>query len=268
VDKTITKIRALTFNTLQEVLRRRVLYVVAIALVLTCAIIFSQLKVMQMASSAGESTERMTAGFVQQALGVWNFTAGALALFLGAVGISSEIVAKTIAHVVSRPVERAVYLMGRWLGTLIFLWGFQLLGILLALLITRIFDVRFTSMFWAGCTEMFVAPLFLSGVSLGLSVLLPPALAGGCAWLLSFASVFIGDTLHHPIWALRQLANLAFYLLPARMPQDLIAESFQKELLRPDFPLYFRVMGENVLYAVVVFIAAAAIFRRRELRLR
>lgn len=266
--RTVAKIRALTLNTLQEIVRKRVLHVAAILLVLIFALIFSQLKFLQMATDAGESTTRMTADFVRQALGVWDFTAGALALFLGAVGISSEVTAKTIVHVLSRPVERATYLTGRWLGTLVFLWAFQFLGVVLALLITRIFNVHFTPMFWAGCAEMFIKSVFFSGVSLGLSVGLPPMLAGGCAFLLSMASGFLGDALHHPQWVLRQLANLAYYLLPARMPEDLISESFRKELLHPDFALYFQIMGENFFYALAVFVVACAVFARRELRLR
>jgi ABC-type transport system involved in multi-copper enzyme maturation permease subunit len=38
-------------------------------------------------------------------LGIWGSAAIFLALFLGAIGVSSEIGAKTIVHVMSRPVE-------------------------------------------------------------------------------------------------------------------------------------------------------------------
>ena len=268
MGKTVSQIRAIALNMLQEILRKRVLYVVAILVVLIFGTIFAQQKLLQMASVAGESTELMTANIVQTALGVWSFAAVVLALFLGAGGISSEVTAKTIVHVLSRPVQRAAYLAGRWLGTLIFLWAFQLLGILLALVIIRVFDVHFSPIFWAGCAEMLVDAVFLSGISLSLSVCLPPVLAGGCAFLLSIASTFIGSTWQHPQWLLRQLANMAYYLLPAEMPEDLISESLRKDLLHPNFTLYFQVMGENLLYTLAIFAVACAVFAHRELRLR
>ncbi|CAN5877203.1 hypothetical protein BH11VER1_BH11VER1_20230 [soil metagenome] len=268
MGKTVSQIRAIALNMLQEILRKRVLYVVAILVVLIFVIIFAQQKVLQMAIGAGESTEQMTANLARQALGLWDFAAVVLALFLGAVGISSEVTAKTIVHVLSRPVQRAAYLAGRWLGTLVFLWAFQLLGILLALLIMRVFDVHFSPIFWAGCAEMLVNAVFLSGISLSLSVCLPPVLAGGCAYLLSIASTFLGSTWSHPQWFLRQLANIAFYILPAQMPEDLISESLGKDLLHPNFALYFQVMGENLLYTLAIFAVACAVFARRELRLR
>jgi ABC-type transport system involved in multi-copper enzyme maturation permease subunit len=268
MGKATTQIRALALNAFQEVLRKRVLYVAAILIVLVAIIIFSQIKLLEMAGEAGESTGGISGNFVQQTLGLWNFAASLLALFLRAVGLSSEITAKTIVHILSRPVDRTVYLAGRWLGVLAFLWAFELLGISLSLLIARIFDVHFAPIFWAGCAEVFVNVAFLSGISLGLSVVIPPVLAGSCAFLLTIVSGFLGDTLHHPQWILRILANAAYYLLPARMPEDLIAESFQKELLHPNFALYFQIMAENLGYTVVVFAIACVIFARRELRLR
>ncbi|MEY4484784.1 MAG: family transporter protein [Verrucomicrobiota bacterium] len=268
MDRTIAKIYALTLNTLQDILRKRVLYVVLILVVLVVAAIFSQLQLLQMASDAGESTTKITAGFVGQALDTWDFFACFLAVFFGAVGISSEVTAKTIVHVLSRPVGRTVYLTGRWFGTLLFLWGFQCVGILFALLIVRIFDVHLTPMFWVGCADMFFKPVLYSGVSLSLSVFLPPVLAGSCTFLLTIASTIIGGYLHHPVWILRQFAKLAYYIPPAEMPVDLISASFTKELLHPDYTLYFLVMGENILYAIMIFLVACAIFARRELKLR
>ena len=261
------QLRALTLNALQEVLRKRVLYAAGILVVLIIAIIFQAWGVLQMADEAGELTS-LSSSLPLQAIGLWDFTAMMLAVFLGAVGISSEVSAKTIVHVLSRPVERTVYLAGRWLGVLLFLWAFQVIGILVTISIMQVFDLHAAPIFWAGCAEMLVKPVFFSGISLGLSVFMPPLLAGGSAFLLSVASHFLGDALHHPQWFLRQLANLAYYLLPAQMPGNLIAESFQQASMHPKFALYFQVMGENLLYTVAIFTVACVFFRHRELRLR
>src|SRR4051812_11837971 len=206
----LAQIRAVALNTVQETLRKRVLHVVAVLMVLILLGIFSQQRVLQMAADAGEMTmiANLRAEFVRQAMGLWDFAAAFLALFLGAMGVVSEINARTIVNVLARPIERSAYLAGRWFGTLVFLWGFQLLGIGLAVAIARSLDVQYTAMFWSGCVEMLALSWYYSGVSLGLSVFLPPILAGGGAFLLIMLPAFVGGYLQHPQWALRLLANL------------------------------------------------------------
>ena len=44
--------------------------------------------------------------------------------------------------------------------------------------------------------------------------------------------------------------------------------SLSKEALHPEYWLYLRVLCENALYAVAVFVLAAFVFRHRELRVR
>jgi ABC-type transport system involved in multi-copper enzyme maturation permease subunit len=198
------------------------------------------------------------------------WTAGTLflAVFLGAVGVSSEINGKTIVNVLSRPVERASYLIGRWLGTVVFLLAFQILGMLLAVVIGQIFDVRFPPTAWLGMVEMFINALFFSGVSLSLSVMMPPVPAGACAVLLSMLPAMVSNLTKNPRWFLRLPAIAAYYAGPAQMPINLVSDSFSKQLLHPDYTLYIQVLAENLLYAVAAFTIGCIVFTRRELRLR
>ncbi len=117
------KLRVIALTAFQETLRRRVFYIVLVLAVIVVAGISSEMFFMRLARRAGE-TAMLTAMAAQTARGIlqiWNVAALFLALFLGAIAISSEITGKTIVHVMSRPVERAVYLLGRWLGVLLFL---------------------------------------------------------------------------------------------------------------------------------------------------
>ncbi len=97
------KVWTIAANAWEETLRRKVFYLVLLATVLVAIIIGSQMALMRMAGAAGETgtVERMHASFVQTSLAVWNFAAIFLAVFLGAVGFSSEVSRKTIVHVLS-----------------------------------------------------------------------------------------------------------------------------------------------------------------------
>ena len=264
------KVRTIAWTAFQETLRRKVFYLVAFVALIVLAGMASDSVTVNMASEAGEAeiASSFRTDTVMHILGVWEFAVGVLALYLGAIALSSEITGKTLVNVLSRPVEAATYLTGRWIGTLGFLWGFQAIGIVLAVIVTFAFKVPHTPGLWLACAAMFVAAFYFSGVSLGLSVMMPPALAGVITLFLTFLPSMVEDTLEHPRWIARTLSYAGYYLGPAEMPVDLTAQSFSKELLHPAYGLYGRVLGENLLYTVVVFAIGCAVFARREMRQR
>lgn len=266
----MVKLRAIVWTSFQETLHRRVLYLVLILALIVIAMMSSQLVYARLAQDAGE-TEAVTSmarGLFQQILSVWDFAAFFLALFLGAVAISSELKSRTIVTVLSRPVTRSAYLLGRWLGVLLFLWAFLWVGILGALLWGALFDLHYGSLFWLGVGELFVRVTFLSGVSIALSVFLPPPAAGAITFVLTILPMMVRDTMGHPRLIYRALSTIAYYLAPARMQVDLISESFRKEMVDPKHLLYAQVLAENLLYTCAALLLACVIFKRRELRLR
>lgn len=266
----LQKVRAIASLAFQETLRRKVLYVALGLVIFLVAAASSTLAVMQMALRAGEqeAVRQLGGRLVLTVALIWSFAGVCLAFSLGAIGMSTEVAARTIVNVLSRPVERAVYLAGRWLGILVFLWLFQLAGIAIALLTAWGFDVEFAPVLWLGFVGMLVQAAFFSGVSLAFSVVMPAVPAAACAVLLSMLPQIAGS------WALsswkivRAAAIAVYYAAPASMPSNLISDSFDKQLLRPDYSIYVQVLGENVLYTLAVFAAASIIFTRRELRLR
>jgi ABC-type transport system involved in multi-copper enzyme maturation permease subunit len=264
------KIRAVATTAFQETLRRKVLYVVLVLMVLTGLITIASTVALRLATESGEAEmgDAIRSGVVASVLQMWSGAAVFLAVFLGAVGLSSETTARTIVSVLSRPIDRWAYLTGRWVGVLSFLWAFQLAGVLITLGLTLVLHAKFAPTLWLGLVGLFVNSTLLSGVSLGLSVVTPPILAGIVAFLLpslpSLADVFIKI----PRWFARGPAFVAYYLAPAKMPVNLIGDSFKSEIIHPTYGLYSRVLVENLLYALVVFAIGCAIFSRRELKLR
>jgi len=95
----------------------RLLLVLLLAL-LGIVTIGSEMFFMRMARQAGEAQMIVQIGnyFMNTIVGVWDFAAFFPAFFLGAIGVSSEISARTIVHVMSRPVERWVYLLAPLVG--------------------------------------------------------------------------------------------------------------------------------------------------------
>jgi ABC-type transport system involved in multi-copper enzyme maturation permease subunit len=266
----MVKLRAIVWTSFQETLHRRVLYLVLILALIVIAMISSQLVFARLAHEAGETeaVTRMARGLFQQIVRTWDFAAFFLALFLGAVAISSELKSKTIVTVLSRPVTRWAYLLGRWLGVLLFLWAFLLVGVLGALVWGALFDLHYSSLFWLGVAELFVGVTFLSGVSIALSVILPPPAAGAITFVLTILPLMVKDTMGHPRLIFRALSTFAYYLAPARLQVDLISESFKKEMVDPKHLLYGQVLLENLFYTGAVVLVACIIFKRRELRLR
>lgn len=266
----MVKLRVIALNALQETLRRKVLYIVLFLTVIVLALTASQMVFLHMATAAGENKIAASVALktVQAMLGIWSAAAFFLALFLGAIGISAEISSKTIVHILSRPIERWVYLFGRWLGLLIFLWGFFIIGVAASMIFAAGFHVFHTSVIWLGFAQKLIELTFYSGVGLAFSVFMPPVLAGGCALMLTLLPSMLHQTMQHPNALWRSLATLAYYLGPAQGPADLVAQSFTKELLNMPYAIYLQVMAENLLYAVAVLLIAAFIFRRREVRVR
>jgi hypothetical protein len=143
-----------------------------------------------------------------------------------------------------------------------------LIGVAIAAASVEYYQVDHTATLWLGCAESVVAVIYLSGVSLGLSTAMPPMVAGGLTWLIKLLPLMVSDWLKHPRWIVRALAHAVYYFAPANMPVDLVSTSFNKELVHPDYGLYAQVLGENTLYAIVVFALGCAVFARREARLR
>ena len=181
----MVKLRAITLTAFQETFRRRVFYLVILLSLLVVIMIVSQMYFMRMARQAGEAIVILDVGrsIMREIIGIWNFAAFFLAFFLGAIAISAEVSAKTIVHILSRPVERWVYLLGRWLGVLIFLWLFISIGIAGALLVSLWLHVPYAPTLWIAIAEVYVSATFYSGLALGFSVVAPPVPAGVLAFL-------------------------------------------------------------------------------------
>ena len=105
-------------------------------------------------------------------------------------------------------------------------------------------------MLWLVFAEMYVSAIYYSGLALAFSVFTPPVLAGVLAFLLSILPAVGHNALNDPRPLHYIPALIGYYLGPARMPVNLIQESFSKTQLHTDYFLYLRVLGENIFYVI------------------
>ena len=266
----MVEIWVIAANTFREILRRKVIYVLLVLGLLLMVTWLRQLSLMDMASEAGEDEIllQMRAGQTMSFLGAWSACTALLGLFLGAVAISTEIRNQTIVPVLVTPIQRWTFLLGKWLGTQLFVCILLGLGVGLGLAIMQAFELEMNALLWVSFLEMFAYATLYTGVSLSLSVMLNPVLAGGVTLLLSAAPGMIEFLFRHPHWALKGLAAAVYYVGPAHMPTTLLSDSFERELLQPDYSLYARVIVENVLYAAAFLLAGCILFSRREIKLK
>lgn len=257
-------------NTFREILRRKVIYVLVLLGVFIMMFWLRQMSVMDMASEAGEPELllQMKTSQTKAFFSIWSSCTALLGLFLGAVAIHTDIKNQTIIPVLVRPISRWTYLVGKWLGTQLFVCLLLGLGIGIGLAIMRVFELEMRPLLWFSMLEMFAHATLFTGVSLGFSVVLNPILAGGVTLLLPSVPAMIEFLLRHPHWALKGLAAAVYYLGPAQMPTDLLADSFERELLQPDYSLYARVIVENVLYSMTLLLAGCILFSRQEIKLK
>lgn len=257
-------------NTFREILRRKVIYVLLLLGILMIVVWLGQTSVMNMASEAGEPEILLQMKTTQTRLffGMWSSCTAFLGLFLGAVALATEIRTQTIVPVLVRSIPRWAYLVGKWLGTQLFVSLLLGLGIGIGLAIIWAFELELRPLFWLSMLAMLGYVTLYTGVSLGLSVVLNPILAGGVTLLLANVPNMIELLFRHPHWALKGLAAAVYHLCPAQMPTDLLADSFEREPLQPDYSLYARVIVENVLYSMTVLLAGCILFSRQEIKLK
>lgn len=260
----------ITRNTLSIILRSKVLYLVLFLTVVIAALSVLPFLMIQMASEAGEA--ETVRGMQEQSVvgifGFWSAATSALALFLGATAISSEVKAKTIVTVLSKPVDRWKFLVAKWVGIETFLLAFFAVGILVVATVILVFEAHVSTLFWLGVARGFLTVMILSTAALALSTVASPVFSGGLPILLSMVSEFAAMYSDGSTAVVRIVTKAFFLLMPAPMPRDLLAQGFSSEPLNPEWSLYFQVMLENAGYSLVLLGLACFFFSSRELRLK
>lgn len=280
-------------NVFRGILHRRILYlwVAAIGLIILRslpAIFFN------FGNEALQTVIRQRS--VGGALDTWSTLCIALAIFMGAGAIGSEISAKTIVSVFARPIHQWEFLLGKWIGVQTFAFLSLALGVVVAFAVGTLLDVSFEYKILAvSVAHTIVAISLYSGIALALSTFAGSGLAGALAVLIAFMPGLVtflvdssnpanhavgvvmdyvvppGYTSHYDATIDAPLPMEAYTAgrgggrgnrrggVPAFMPQDVDTDI--------DYEMETSTLLKNVAYAAIFFGAGCLVFSRRELRL-
>jgi len=278
-------------NVFRGILHRRILYlwIAAIGLLILRslpAIFFN------FGTEALQTVMRKRA--VSGALDTWSTLCIALAIFMGASAIGSEISAKTIVSVFARPIRRWEFLLGKWIG----IQAFALLSLGLGLIVGFAVGSYLGSAFeynilGISLAQTAVAISLYSGIAIALSTLIGSGLAGALAVLLAFMPGLVTYLVESPNSTAHAAGLVLDYVVPpgytshysttinAPIPLDAfsgrgrenrrggVPPFMAQQPQEPDIDYNIEswTLLKNAGYAAVFFVLGCLILTRRELRL-
>ncbi|MGH9634895.1 MAG: ABC transporter permease [Candidatus Angelobacter sp.] len=256
----ISRLTAITLNTFREAVRDRVLYnlILFVLLLVASAPLFGQISI---------GMERLI--LVNVGLSSISLFGVIIAIFIGIGLVSKEIEKKTLYTILSRPVRRWEFIVGKYLGlimTLVVNTALMTAGFYIALMITNglhktdallLVAIYFTVLQFLIVTALtvlfstFSSPIFSAIFAFALFVI------GTFAEdLKNFASISTG--------AAKLLATAAAYLMPNFASLNVIAQTAHDQGIGGRLILFNTLYA--MLYSASAVVAAVLIFERRNLK--
>ncbi|MGZ4840582.1 MAG: ABC transporter permease [Candidatus Angelobacter sp.] len=256
----ISRLTAITLNTFREAVRDRVLYnlILFVLLLVASAPLFGQISI---------GMERLI--LVNVGLSSISLFGVIIAIFIGIGLVSKEIEKKTLYTILSRPVRRWEFIVGKYLGlimTLVVNTALMTAGFYIALLITNglhktdallLVAIYFTVLQFLIVTALtvlfstFSSPIFSAIFAFALYVI------GTFAEdLKNFAAISKG--------AAKLLATAAAYLMPNFASLNVIAQTAHDQGVGSRLILFNTLYA--LLYSASAVAAAVLIFERRNLK--
>jgi ABC-type transport system involved in multi-copper enzyme maturation permease subunit len=253
---------AIARNTFREAVRDRVLYnlILFALLLIGSAIFIGEL-------SAGQEAKIV----VDLGLSAMLLFGAFIAIFVGVGLVYKEIEKRTLYAILSKPIGRGQFLLGKYLGlnlTLLLNVVVMGIGVMLALLYTRRGWDPLAWRIWPAILLIYFELLIITAVALVFSSFSSPALSA----LLSFF-VFIIGHFSNDLRALgdsaasvpaRWLLRALYYLLPNFSNFSAITATAHG--MSPDPRAVSGALIYGVLYVAVLLSAAALVFRRRNFK--
>ncbi|MEW6430570.1 MAG: ABC transporter permease subunit [Myxococcota bacterium] len=201
-------------------------------------------------------------------LGVMSLLLVGLTIFLSAGLLTREIERRTIFLVVSRPVSRAAFIFGRYLGTLVTLLLLQAVMTGLYLLQFALFDVPLTQAVVAALLGLVVELVLLTAIGFFFSSFSGQLVSGVSAVGLYLIGHLSGDmylvsrTNESPVLA--SLARIGYYVLPNLDRLDYrVTAAHQGTVHWGEFA---GSCAYGLVYAALLLLAATLIFDRRDFK--
>jgi len=254
------RVAAIAANTFREAIRDRILYnlVLFVLLITACAVLLGDLT---------DGQEART--IVNIGLGAMLLFGVFISIFVGVGLVSKEIEKRTVYAIFSKPVRRAEFVVGKYLGLcLTLLVNTFVMGVGVSAALLYAGDATLSFSIWGAIFLIFLELAIVTAVAVMFSTFSSTSLSALFTFLvfvignLSSSLRDLGATLGSA--ATKLLLDAIYYLLP-----NFSLFTFRTEAangLVPNAPMLAGGFGYAAAYIVVVITIAVAIFSRRNFK--
>jgi ABC-type transport system involved in multi-copper enzyme maturation permease subunit len=257
-----TRILAIARNAFREAVRDRVLYnLVLFVLLLTAGAIFlGEL-------SAGQETKII----IDLGLSAMLLFGVFIAIFVGVGLVYKEIERRTLYAILTKPIGRGQFLLGKYLGlclTLLVNVVIMGAGVSLALIYIRRGWDPLAIKIWPAIMLIYFELMIITGVALLFSTFSSPALSALLTFFVFVIGHFSADLKTLSSTGNQVAARLVFralyYLLPNLTTYSVITPAAHG--ISPDIQSILLAFAYTIVYDVVLLLAATLIFSRRNFK--
>jgi ABC-type transport system involved in multi-copper enzyme maturation permease subunit len=272
------RIVAIARNVFRGLLSRRALYVWAAAVLLMLlrsgpAIFF--------ADRSPQYQAYFRANAISGALDTWALLALAAAIFLGAASVGGEKNGKTIVTVLARPLHRWEFIVGHWLGVVVFSLVSLAIGLLLASGLAWYMGIAIDGgRAGIALAETAAGVMLFAAVGVALGANTSVALAAGVTVLLAFLPPIVevlrndskpwqhytGATLHYltPPGYTSHYAGMTWADPPALPGRGPLRQVVQTRRPVVDYSAATKRLSTNLIYGAVYFLIGIVVFTRKD----
>ena len=255
-----SRLSAITLNTFREAVRDRVLYnlILFVLLLVASAPLFGQISI---------GLERLI--LVNVGLSSISLFGVIIAIFVGIGLVSKEIEKKTLYTILSRPVRRWEFIVGKYFGllmTLVVNTALMTVGFYLALLVTAGLK-RTDALLLVAIYFVVLQFMIMVALTLLFSSFSTPIFSAIFAFALFVIGTFAEDLKNFAAMsqgAAKWLATGASYLVPNFASLNVIAQAAHDQPVSGSLILFNTLYA--LLYSAAVTAAAVLIFERRNLK--
>ena len=256
-----SRLSAITWNTFREAVRDRVLYnlILFVLLLVSCAPLFGQISI---------GLERLI--LVNVGLSSISLFGVIIAIFVGIGLVSKEIEKKTLYTILSRPVRRWEFIVGKYFGlmmTLVVNTALMTVGFFIALLITAHGLKRTDASLLVAIYFIVLQFVMIVALTLLFSSFSTPIFSAIFAFAMFLIGTFADDLKNFAALSqglVKWLATAAAYIVPNFSSLNVISQTAHDQTVTGSLVLFNTFYA--LFYSAAVTAGAVLIFERRNLK--
>lgn len=252
---------------IRELLAKKTLYVLLFILILVLGAVGSQLYTFSTKVSDPQAQLAQKADVLMQMMEIWSLFTVYFVMGFAAFSIHSQIKSKSIIGVLAKPISRAEFLLGRWMGVASFFSAIILIGAGLLLAFMFLWELPVNFLFFTGVVNKIGMVVVYSALAFVLSLFLPTLIGGGIAFILFMFREVLQSLLNSSNMVVEVLGYILFYGTPAPARDPIIRSAVLDNLLDPNFGMYWKIIFENFAFAGLLLFAGILLYQNKDITL-